>query len=105
MDDARRLASDSKKLLDAVQADHRRQIAAQSKTTVEAIDGRLKQYDMTVSGYSTMSSTASLTKYARKRGSLRLSPEKIQRATISIRETESWEPGKGGFRYGAGKNE
>jgi hypothetical protein len=41
LDDARRLASDSKKLLDAVQADHRRQIAAQSKTTVEAIDGRL----------------------------------------------------------------
>jgi methyl-accepting chemotaxis protein len=51
LDDARRLASDSKKLLDAVQADHRRQIAAQSKTTIEAIDGRLKQYDMTVSGY------------------------------------------------------
>jgi methyl-accepting chemotaxis protein len=51
LDDARRLASDSKKLLDAVQADHRRQIAAQSKSTVEAIDGRLKQYDMTVSGY------------------------------------------------------
>ena len=51
MDDARRLASDSKKLLDAAQADHRRQIAAQSKTTIEAIDGRLKQFDMTVSGY------------------------------------------------------
>jgi methyl-accepting chemotaxis protein len=51
MDDARRLASDSKKLLDAAQADHRRQIAAQSKTTTEAIDGRLKQFDMTVSGY------------------------------------------------------
>jgi methyl-accepting chemotaxis protein len=51
MDDARRLARDSKKLLDAVQADHRRQIAAQSKSTVEAIDGRLKQFDMTVSGY------------------------------------------------------
>jgi methyl-accepting chemotaxis protein len=51
MDDARRLATDSKKLLDAVQADHRRQIAAQSKTAIEAIDGRLKQFDMTVSGY------------------------------------------------------
>ena len=51
LDDARRLASDSKKLLEAVQADHRRQIAAQSQSTVEAIDGRLKKFDMTVSGY------------------------------------------------------
>jgi methyl-accepting chemotaxis protein len=51
MEDARRLAIDSKKLLDAVQADHRRQIMAQSKSAVEAIDGRLKQFDMTVSGY------------------------------------------------------
>jgi methyl-accepting chemotaxis protein len=51
MDDARRLASDSKDLLDAAQADHRRQIAAQSKSAVEAIDGRLKKFDMTVSGY------------------------------------------------------
>jgi methyl-accepting chemotaxis protein len=51
MDDARRLASDSKNLLDAVQADHRRQISAQSKSAVEAIDGRLKKFDMTVSGY------------------------------------------------------
>lgn len=51
MDDARRLARDSKNLLDAVQADHRRQISAQSKSAVEAIDGRLKKFDMTVSGY------------------------------------------------------
>jgi methyl-accepting chemotaxis protein len=51
MDDARRLASDSKKLLETVQADHRRQIAAQSQSTIEAIDGRLKKFDMTVSGY------------------------------------------------------
>jgi methyl-accepting chemotaxis protein len=49
--DARRLASDSKKLLDAVQADHRRQIAAQSQIAVEAIDARLKKFDMMVSGY------------------------------------------------------
>ncbi|HEX3719416.1 MAG TPA: hypothetical protein VH595_15790 [Verrucomicrobiae bacterium] len=51
MDDARRLASDSKKLLDAVQADHRRQIAAQSQSATEAMDGRLKKFDMTLLGY------------------------------------------------------
>ena len=51
MEDARRFVSDSRKLLDAVQSDYRRQIAAQSQSTIEAIDGKLKKFDMTVSGY------------------------------------------------------
>ena len=51
MEDARRLVSDSKKLLDAVQADHRRQITAQSQSTVEAMNGSFKKLDTRLEVY------------------------------------------------------
>ena len=94
LDDARRLASDSKKLLDAVQADHRRQIAAQSKSTVEAIDGRLKQYDMTVSGYNDVIHGIA-TQICSKARELEAVARKIQ--DDLNQGTESWNQAKADF--------
>jgi methyl-accepting chemotaxis protein len=94
MDDVRRLASDSKKLLDAVQADHRRQIAAQSKTTIEAIDGRLKKFDMTVSGYNDVIHGVANQMCSKSR-ELEAVARKIQ---DQINQgTESWNQAKGDF--------
>ena len=94
MDEARRLASDSKKLLDAVQADHRRQIAAQSKTTIEAIDGRLKKFDMTVSGYNDVIHGVANQMCSRAR-ELEAVARKIQDQLNQ--GTESWNQAKGDF--------
>ena len=94
MEDARRLASDSKKLLDAVQADHRRQIAAQSQIAVEAIDGRLKRFDMTVSGYNDVINGIAHSICSKAREFETVS-RKIQ--DDLIRGTESWNQAKEDF--------
>jgi hypothetical protein len=51
IEDARRLASDFKKLLDAVQADHRRQIVAQTQSTIEAMNASFKKLDTRLEVY------------------------------------------------------
>jgi hypothetical protein len=54
MEDTRRLVSDSRKLLDAIQADHRRQIAAHSQSTVEAMNGSFKKFDTRLEAYNSV---------------------------------------------------
>ncbi len=51
LEDARRLASDSKKLLDAVQTDHRRQLSLQSEKTIAAMAQNLKEWTQKLMGY------------------------------------------------------
>ncbi len=94
MDDARRLASDSKKLLDAVQAEHGRQFEAQSKATIEAIDGRLRQFDMTVSGYNDVIHGIA-NQMCSKARELEAVAQKIQDQLNQ--GTESWNQAKGDF--------
>ena len=50
LEDARRLASDSKKLLDAVQTDHRRQLSLQSEKTIAAMAQNLKEWTQKLIG-------------------------------------------------------
>jgi hypothetical protein len=80
--------------LDAVQADHRRQIAFQSKSTVKAMDGRLKKFDMTVPVYNDLIIGVANQKCSKAReleAVARISQDHLSEGT------ESWRKAKGDF--------
>ncbi len=94
MEDACRLASDSKKLLDAVQADHRRQIAVQSKSTVEAMEGSLKKLETRLEVYNGVLESIA-TKICTKARELESSSQEIHKQLVQGAET--WNQAKVDF--------
>jgi hypothetical protein len=94
IDDARRLASDSKKLLDAVQADHRRQIAAQSQSTIAAMELSFKKLDARLEVYNDVLENIA-TKICTK---VRELESVSQRIRDQLKDgAESWNQAKGDF--------